>query len=83
MPDSESMSVPKICLIKLHCPQVQCWVLGAQNCTFDRLHLEERLKGYRDIKAIGGTCHHIWSLTEGMKDKLRRMLLPQPGLDNC
>jgi hypothetical protein len=70
------MAVSNICFISLHCPEPECWSLGRQNCVFDRLQLEANLTHDGDVKAIGGTCHHTWSLSDGMKDKLRRTLLP-------
>jgi hypothetical protein len=70
------MAVRNICVIRLHCPDPECWSLGAQNCAFDRLQLKVKLKQDRDIKATGGTCHHTWSLSNGMKAKLRRTLSP-------
>ena len=62
-------------VIRLHCPHPECWSLGAQSCTFDRLQLEELLKKGGDIMAFGGTCHHTWSLSGATKDKLRKILL--------
>jgi hypothetical protein len=69
------MAVSNICVISLHCPEPECWSLGAQNCVFDRLQLEASLKQDGDIEAIGGTCHHTWSLPEAIKNKLRGILL--------
>jgi hypothetical protein len=66
--------VSNTCVIRLHCPDPECRSLGAQSCAFDRL-LEEMLKRGEEIKAIGETCHHSWSLSEAIKHKLRRILL--------
>jgi hypothetical protein len=68
------MAVSNICVISLHCPEPECWSLGAQNCVFDRRQLEEMLKRGEEIRAIGETCHHSWSLSEAIKRKLRGIL---------
>lgn len=61
-------------LIKLHCPDPDCWAHTEQNCTFDRSRLEEMLRADEDIKVVGEICHHTWSLSEAMKTKLRKVL---------
>jgi len=44
--------VSNTCVIRLHCPEPQCWTLGTQNCTFDLLQLTEALFKGEDIKVI-------------------------------
>ena len=61
-------------LIKLHCPDPDCWAHTAQNCTFDRTRFEEMLRADENIKVVGEICHHTWSLSEAMKTKLRKVL---------
>lgn len=62
-------------LLWVHCPEPECWTLGPQSYTFNCFDLEMMLMTNKDIKVIGGICHHTWVLTEAMKDRLRRILL--------
>jgi len=62
-------------LIMLHCPEPECWTLGAQSCSFNGLDLKMKLMKDEDVKVVGGTCGHEWSLTRAMKEKLRKILL--------
>jgi len=76
----ESMATADEYLIKsyfitVHCPEPECLTLGAQKCSLDLSDLKMKLMKDEDVKVVGPTCGHEWSLTRAMKEKLRKILL--------